>query len=112
MVQDWGMKWVTMKYRESQTDCFDKRGLPWHVTVIIRSKDGTMESETLVHVFEPTTQDSFNVAAIMRHNTKVCKEDMPSLEKVHYISDNAGYYLLLHNSSRYLGYKSCYRHPD
>ena len=66
-----------MKYREAQTDCFGKRGLPWHVTVIIRSRDGTMDSETSVHVFEPMTQDS----------SKVCKQDIPSLEKVHNISD-------------------------
>ena len=92
MVQDWAIKWVPMKYRESQTDWFGKRGLPWHVTVIIRSKDGTMESETLVHVFEPTTQDSSTVAAIMKHSIEVCKQDTPSLEKVHYISDNAGCY--------------------
>ena len=55
MVQDWAVKWIPMKYREAQTDCFGKRGLPWHVTVIIRSRDGTMESETSVHVFEPMT---------------------------------------------------------
>ena len=92
MVQDWAMKFLPMKYRESQTQWFGKRGIPWHITVILRSKDGVIESETLVHVFNPTTQDSATVAAIMQHCVQVCKHDMPSLEEIYYISDNAGCY--------------------
>ena len=33
LAQDWAMKYLPRKYRESQTDWFGKRGIPWHVTV-------------------------------------------------------------------------------
>ena len=32
LVQDWAIKCLPRKYRESQKDWFGKRGLPWHVT--------------------------------------------------------------------------------
>ena len=36
LVQDWAMKFLPRKYRESQSDWFAKRGLPWHITVAVR----------------------------------------------------------------------------
>ena len=36
LVQDWAIKYLQRKYRESQTDWFGKRGIPWHVTVATR----------------------------------------------------------------------------
>ena len=36
VVQDWAMKFLPRKYRESQTDWFSKRGIPWHITVAFR----------------------------------------------------------------------------
>ena len=36
LVQEWGMKFLPRKYRESQRDWFGKRGLSWHVTVATR----------------------------------------------------------------------------
>ncbi|KAK2565423.1 hypothetical protein P5673_010481 [Acropora cervicornis] len=38
IVQDWAMKYLHRKYRESQTDCFGKRGIPWHLTVATTDK--------------------------------------------------------------------------
>ena len=36
LVQDWAIKFLPRKYRESQRDWFRKRGISWHVTVAIR----------------------------------------------------------------------------
>ena len=38
IVQDWAMKYLTRKYRESQADWFDKRGIPWHLTIATRQE--------------------------------------------------------------------------
>ena len=35
LVQDWAMKFLPRKYRESQTDWFGKRGISGHITVAI-----------------------------------------------------------------------------
>lgn len=35
LVQDWAMKFLPRKYKESQTDWFEKRGIVWHITVAI-----------------------------------------------------------------------------
>ena len=39
LVQNWAMKFLPRKYRESQNDWFGKRGLPWHVTVATRKRN-------------------------------------------------------------------------
>lgn len=36
LVLDWAMKYLPRKFRESQTDWYAKRGLPWHITVATR----------------------------------------------------------------------------
>ena len=36
IVQDWAMKYLPRKFRESQTDWFGKRGIPWHLAVATR----------------------------------------------------------------------------
>ena len=33
---DWAMKYLPRKYRESQTEWYAKRGLPWHISVVTR----------------------------------------------------------------------------
>ena len=39
IVQDWAMKFLPRKSRESQTDLFTKRGMSWHTTVATRRAD-------------------------------------------------------------------------
>ena len=36
IVQDWAMKYLPRNFRESQTDWFGKRGIPWHLAVATR----------------------------------------------------------------------------
>ena len=55
LVLDWAMKFLPRKFRESQSDWFGKRGIPWYISVAIRSNNGEMEMMTFVHVFDSAT---------------------------------------------------------
>ena len=66
LVLDRAMKYLPKKFRESQTDWFGKRDLPWHITVATRKgNDGKIEMMTFVHLFETCNQDSSAVLAIL-----------------------------------------------
>ena len=93
LVLDWAMKFLPRKFRESQSDWFGKRGIPWHISVAIRSNKGEMEMMTFVHVFDSaTTQDSSTVLAILDDVFIQLKIVMPELQTIHIRSDNAGCY--------------------
>ncbi|KAL9968537.1 hypothetical protein ACROYT_G020644 [Oculina patagonica] len=52
LVQDWAMKFLPRKYRESQSDWFAKRGIPWHITVALRQRPNRqIETMAFVHIF-------------------------------------------------------------
>ena len=93
-VQDWAMKFLPRKYRESQSDWFDKRGLSWHIAVATRrqSPDQGFEMMTFAHVFKSCSKDSLTVQAIMSDVLGKLKEMMPTLRFVYYRQDNAGCY--------------------
>ena len=94
LLQDWAMKFLSRKYRESQSDWFGERGLSWHITVAIRrvSLDQDFEMMTFAHVFQSCSQDSLAVQAIMSDVLGKLKEVMPMLSAVYYRQDNAGCY--------------------
>ena len=56
---------LSRKYRESQTDWFGKRGIPWHVTVATKREGDEMQILTFVHIFKPCNQDNCAVLAVM-----------------------------------------------
>ena len=83
LVQDWAMKFLPRKYRESQSDCFAKRGLPWHITVAVRWRsDQQLELMSFVHLFKACSQDSNTVLGIMADVLKKLKIGMPNLDSV------------------------------
>ena len=103
LVQDWAMKFLPRKYRESQSDWFAKRGLPWHITVAVRRRsDQQRESMTFVHLFKACSQDSNTVLGIMADVLTKLKIGMPNLDSVFYRQDNAGCY---HGASTIVGAK-------
>ena len=87
------MKFLPRKFRESQSDWFGKRGIPWHISVAIR-KNANNETEmlTFVHSFESCTQDSSAVLAIIDDVFTQLKEIMPEMNSVYLRQDNAGCY--------------------
>ena len=87
--QDWAMKYLPRKYRESQRDWFAKRGIPWHITVATRrSSAGQLETMTFVHIFQSCSQDGSTVLAIMGDVLGKLKEAIASLKSVFCRSDN------------------------
>ena len=92
IIQDWAMKYLPRKYRESQTDWFGKRGIPWHLTVATRRERGELQMLTFAHIFKSCSQDSCAVLAIMADVIQQLKIAMPGLKTVWYRQDNAGCY--------------------
>lgn len=97
------MKYLPKKYRESQTDWFGKRGIPWHITVAItRDSDGKMQMLTFVHIFKSCKQDSSSVHAVIEDVFKQLKAVAPQITTYYLRADNAGCY---HAATTLLGVK-------
>ena len=88
------MKYLPRRFRESQCDWFAKRGISWHITVVLTRpcQSGPLKKQTIVHVFQSCPQDSVAVTAILRDVLVTLKEQRPELEKVYCKQDNAGCY--------------------
>ena len=92
ITQDWAMKFLPARYRESQSDWFGKRGISWHVSVVARKVNGRFESQSFVHIVENTSQDSSVVVRIIEHTLRSLKEENPSIDTAFLRQDNAGCY--------------------
>ena len=93
LVQDWAMKFLPRKFRESQSDWFAKRGMSWHITVATRrAENQELQMMTFVHVYQTCNQDSCTVLSIMKDVIGKLKSQLPQLETVFYRQDNAGCY--------------------
>ena len=93
LVLDWAKKYLPKKFRDSQTDRFGKRGLPWHITIATRKGNvGKIEMMTFVHLFDTCNQDSSAVLAILNDVFRRLKDVMPHLQSIYLRQDNAGYY--------------------
>ena len=92
ITQDWAMKFLPQKYRESQSDWFGKRGISWHISVAARKKQGKLQSQSFVHVVENCNQDSFAVVRIIEHILSTLKREHPELTSAYLRQDNAGCY--------------------
>lgn len=91
-LQDWAMKFLPRKYRESQTDWFGKRGIPWHVTVATWCEGEEIKMLNFVHIFQAWSQDSFAVLAVVTDFLRQLKMTIPRLEFVYYGQGNVGCY--------------------
>lgn len=92
LIQDWAMKFLPRRYRESQRDWFAKRGISWHITVAIRKRDSVFETQAFVHIIEKCKQESPCVVILMEHVLEVLKREHPEIKTVFYRQDNAGCY--------------------
>ena len=61
------MKFLPQKCRETQADWFVKRGISWHISVIVRKMDDKFQHQAFVHVAENCSQDSDAVVWIIQH---------------------------------------------
>ncbi|VDI15288.1 Hypothetical predicted protein, partial [Mytilus galloprovincialis] len=90
--RDWAMKFLPMRYRESQSKWFGKRGLNWHVSVgsYHTSDTDDLKMQTIIHVFDNASQDARTSNAVLRNTLQQFQQMNPSLKKAYIRSDNAG----------------------
>ena len=65
VVQDWAMKYLPRKYRESPIDWYGKCGIPWHISVAFRKISDQFQMLTFAHICQTCSQDSCAVLAVM-----------------------------------------------
>ena len=92
VVVDWAMKFLPIKYRESMSEFFGKRGLSWHVSAVVTKNEAKHHVECYVHIFNSCTQNNYSVASILDHLFKTIKSEYPTISKAYLRSDNAGCY--------------------
>jgi hypothetical protein len=103
IIMDWAMKWIEVKYREKQSDWFGKKGLPWHLMVVIRRQrarsdapttfsSNAYERRTFCHIFDQCKQDALSVVSIVQDVLKRLKMGDPKLRYVYLRSDNGACY--------------------
>ena len=92
VVQDWAMKYLPRKFRESQSDWYRKRGIPWHIGVAFRKISDQFQMLTFAHIFQTCSQESCAVLVVMVDILKQLKTIIPGLKNVSFYQDNAGCY--------------------
>lgn len=103
VVLDWAIKFIPRKYCESQSDWFGKRGPSWHISVATRKQEDHIQAQTIVHVFQKSSQDSLYILAIIDDIMQKLKAVMPNLKSLRLKQDNAGCY---HSATTTLGVQS------
>ena len=99
IVNDWAMKFLPQKYRESQADWFGKRGISWHISVVYRRLDGVLQWQGFIHIIESCNQESSSVVKIMQDVIRTIKLENKEISGAYFRQDNAGCY---HSSSTIL----------
>lgn len=85
MTQDWAMKFLPLKYRETQADWCGKRGISWHISVVVRrEKGGKLQHQAFGHIAKNCSQDSNVVAAIMEDILRNLKNDHPEITTAYF----------------------------
>ena len=92
IVNDWAMKFLPQKYRESQADWFGKRGVSWHISVVYRRLNGVLQWQGFIHTIQSCNQDSSAVVAIMQDVLHTLKLEYPEIKNAYFRQDNAGCY--------------------
>ena len=87
------MKFLPQKYRETQADWFGKRGISWHISVVVRRcKAGKLETQASIHIAKNCSQDGNDVVAIMEHTLRCLKMEHPEIRNAIDRQDNATFY--------------------
>lgn len=85
LVQDWAMKFLSQKFRKSQTAWFAKRGISWNLTASIRrGNDHKLQMMTFVYVFRSCSKDSCTVLSVMSDVVRQLREGHPQLQNIYY----------------------------
>ena len=110
MIVNWTMKFIAMKFREKQAECFLKREINWHVSSVVVRQEESLEVTWYVHLLNSCKQDWFSVLSVLENLFVTIKLRNSGIKKAFLRSDEAGCY---HNSKlvsslRGLGYQDCH----
>ena len=86
ITQDWAMKWLPQKYRETQADWFGKRGLSWHISVVVCRIAEDHKQQTFLHIIEQCSHDASAVVQIIHQILKTLKYQMQHSDCYHSVS--------------------------
>ena len=92
LVNDWAIKFVPQKHRESQADWFGKRGISCHISVAYRKVDQQPQSQAFINLIQSCSQESAAVVVILQHIIQTLKLEHPEIERVFLCQDNSGCY--------------------
>jgi len=85
------MKFEVTKHMETQAAWFAKRGLSWHVTVLVFNENKRLQTVTLVHLLEDNSQDSNCILGIADSVFSFISKNFVNTQ-INIRSDNAGCY--------------------
>ena len=92
VVLDRAMKYLPRRYRKDQSNWFAKRGICWHIGVVLR-KRVTIESLGFIHIFNSQiAQDAQSTSAVVFDIVQDIKDMNEEVDRIHLWSDNAGSY--------------------
>lgn len=92
ITNDWAMKFLPQRYRETQSDWFGKRGISWHISVVVRRVNGQLQTQTFVHILQSCNQGSSTVILLLEHVLRTLKTDYPEIQYAHFRQDSDGCY--------------------
>ncbi len=92
ITNDWAMKFLPQRFRETQSNWFGKRGLSWHISVVVRRVNGLLQTQTFVHILQSSNQGSVTVALLVEHLLRTLKDEHPEIKQAYLRQDNAGCY--------------------
>ena len=92
ITQDWAMKFLPQKYRETQADWFAKRGISWHISIVVRRLGNQLQHQAFSHIVRNCNQDSDAVVCVLRHTLQKLKEEHPEISTAFLRQDNSECY--------------------
>lgn len=94
IMQDFAMKFLPRRFKETQMEWFGKRGISWHISHCVRrTSSNECEVSVYSHLFRQSiSQSSEVVAAVMFHTLQEEKTRHPEIKEAFYRSDCAGSY--------------------
>ena len=97
MINDWAMKFLPVRFRETQSQWFGKRGISWHFSAVIHlanhpdSVNG-FKIHTYIVVLDSCKQDWVAVSCILEEVLSVVKASHLTVTQAKVRSGNAGCY--------------------
>ena len=85
VTEDWAMKFLPR--RKSQTDWFAKRGLSWHISVVMRKVREVLQQQAFVHIVQNCNQDSNAVVGVLNHVLHTPRKGHPEINKAYFCQD-------------------------